>query len=81
MKKLSVGVPGGTRKRNFDRVSSIEGRGLVVEYKGADRWQTAEPARKVGELLAELSHGKCLFVMVKDKRWDWIEEKLKAEIT
>lgn len=55
-----------------------DGRTLVVEYKGGDRWLNAEPDRKVGELWAELSEGKCLFVMVKDKRWDWIEAKLMA---
>ena len=52
------------------------GRTLIVEYKGADRWKEAEDDRKVGELWAELSNGKCLFVMVKDKNWHWIEEKL-----
>ncbi len=55
-----------------------DGRILVVEYKGADRWKEAEEDRKLGELWAELSGGKCLFVMVKDKRWDWIETKLDA---
>ncbi|MBI4026195.1 MAG: DEAD/DEAH box helicase family protein [Verrucomicrobia bacterium] len=54
------------------------GKILVVEYKGADRWTDAEPSRKIGELWEELSGGKCLFVMVKDKRWDWIEAKLRA---
>ena len=48
------------------------GRVLVVEYKGTDRWDTAEPSRKIGELWAELSRGKCAFVMVKDKCRDWI---------
>lgn len=52
-----------------------DGRTLVVEYKG-DRWDDAEPSRKIGDLWAELSDGRCLFVMVKDKRWDWIEQKL-----
>lgn len=54
------------------------GKVLVVEYKGADRWEAAEPARKIGELWAELSGGKCAFVMVKDKRWDWIATKLAS---
>ena len=54
-----------------------EGRFLVVEYKGADRWAEAEPDRKIGELWEELSGGTCRFVMVKDKRWDWIVEKLR----
>jgi len=50
---------------------------LVVEYKGADRWAGAEDDRLIGGLWANLSEGRCRFVMVKDKRWDWIEEALK----
>lgn len=50
---------------------------LAVEYKGADRWAAAEDDRLIGGLWANLSEGRCRFVMVKDKRWDWIEEKLK----
>lgn len=49
---------------------------LAVEYKGADRWSGAEDDRLIGGLWANLSEGRCRFVMVKDKRWDWIEEKL-----
>jgi type III restriction enzyme len=50
---------------------------LAVEYKGADRWNGAEDDRLIGGLWANLSAGRCRFVMVKDKRWEWIEEKLK----
>lgn len=50
---------------------------LAVEYKGADRWLSAEDDRLIGGLWANLSEGRCRFVMVKDKRWDWIEEHLK----
>ncbi len=50
---------------------------LAVEYKGADRWNGAEDDRLIGGLWANLSEGRCRFVMVKDKRWDWVEEKLK----
>ncbi|MCE5360428.1 MAG: DEAD/DEAH box helicase family protein [Acidithiobacillus sp.] len=49
---------------------------LAVEYKGADRWNGAEDDRLIGDLWANLSGGRCRFVMVKDKRWDWIEAKL-----
>ncbi|MFN3716975.1 MAG: DEAD/DEAH box helicase [Thiobacillus sp.] len=49
---------------------------LAVEYKGADRWNGAEDDRLIGGLWANLSQGRCRFVMVKDKRWDWVEEKL-----
>jgi type III restriction enzyme len=50
---------------------------LAVEYKGADRWAGAEDDRLIGGLWANLSEGRCRFVMVKDKRWESIEEKLK----
>jgi type III restriction enzyme len=50
---------------------------LAVEYKGADRWAAAEDDRLIGGLWASLSEGRCRFVMVKDKKWDWIEECLK----
>lgn len=49
---------------------------LTVEYKGADRWNGAEDDRLIGGLWANLSEGRCRFVMVKDKRWDWIEPLL-----
>ena len=49
---------------------------LAVEYKGADRWLAAEDDRLIGGLWANLSEGRCRFVMVKDKRWEWIEEHL-----
>ncbi len=50
---------------------------LVVEYKGANGWLNAEDDRLIGGLWANLSDGRCRFVMIKDKRWDWIEEQLK----
>ncbi len=50
-----------------------DGRILIVEYKGAHLWKGAEPNRLVGKLWAELSEGKCAFVMVKEKQWALIE--------
>lgn len=50
---------------------------LAVEYKGADRWTDAKDDRLIGGLWAELSGGRCRFVMVKEKRWDWIEALLQ----
>lgn len=50
---------------------------LAVEYKGADRWASSEDDRLIGGLWANMSEGRCRFVMVKDKRWDLIEEHLK----
>lgn len=50
---------------------------LAIEYKGADRWGDAEDDRLIGGLWEELSEGHCHFVMVKDKKWERIEEKLE----
>ena len=33
--------------------------------------------RLIGGLWANLSEGRCRFVMIKDKRWDRVEEHLK----
>ena len=44
--------------------------------RGADRWTDAEDDRLIGGLWANLSDGRCRFVMVRDKRWDWIEAQL-----
>jgi len=49
---------------------------LAVEYKGADRWNGAEDDREIGNLWANLSNDRCRFVMIKDKHWEWIAEKL-----
>jgi len=45
----------------------VDGRILVVEYKGADRWSNddSKEKRAVGALWADRSNGKCLFVMPK----------------
>jgi len=53
-----------------------DGSILAIEYKGLDRWASAEDDRLIGGLWEELSGGRCRFVMVKDKRWDLIEDKL-----
>ena len=59
-----------------DFLCQLPGAILTVEYKGADRWKAAEDDRLIGGLWAELSGGCCRFIMVKEKRWDWIEERL-----
>ena len=61
------------------RLPGAEGRIgpiLAVEYKGGDRWTSAADDRLIGDLWSGLSDGRCRFVMVKDKRWDWIEPLL-----
>ncbi|MGK2941801.1 MAG: DEAD/DEAH box helicase [Immundisolibacter sp.] len=55
-----------------DRAGAV----LVVEYKGGNGWTDAQDDRLIGGLWAELSEGRFRFVMVKDKRWEWIEEHL-----
>jgi type III restriction enzyme len=50
---------------------------LAVEYKGADRWVAADDDRLIGGLWANLSEGRCRFVMVKSKHWEWLEEHLR----
>ncbi|MDR2837417.1 MAG: hypothetical protein LBV49_02425, partial [Azonexus sp.] len=54
-----------------------DGTVLVVEYKGAQGWTDAQDDRDIGNLWAELSAGRCRFVMVRDRRWALIEEKLE----
>jgi len=49
---------------------------LAVEYKGADRWADAEDDRLIGGLWANLSEGRCRFVMIKDRRWEWINAEI-----
>lgn len=57
--------------------NDLPGPVLTVEYKGANGWTDAEDDRLIGGLWANLSDGRCRFVMVKEKRWDWIEDHLK----
>ncbi len=65
-----------TKKFYPDFVCKLtDGRILVVEYKGGDRWNNAESDRLVGELWEEMSCGTCAFVMVKEKLWEWIRAK------
>jgi type III restriction enzyme len=49
---------------------------LAVEYKGADRWASAEDDRLIGGLWANLSDDRCRFVMVTSKRWESVEHML-----
>lgn len=52
------------------------GQTLIVEYKGADRWDSAKGDRDIGNLWAELSGRNCLFVMVRNKEWSTIDALL-----
>lgn len=52
-------------------VELTDGRILVVEYKGEDRWSNddSKEKRQIGELWAARSGGRCLFVMPKGPDW------------
>lgn len=56
-----------------------DGRYLVVECKGADRWSNddSKEKRRLGELWALKSDGKCLFVMPKGKDWGAVKAALQ----
>ncbi len=54
-----------------------DGRILAVEYKGGNLWRDAEEDRNIGALWEEMSGGRCVFVMVTDKNWAAISEKIK----
>ena len=49
------------------------GKVLVVEYKGGNAWTDAKDDRLIGGLWAEMSGGKCQFVMVRDRQWQEIQ--------
>lgn len=53
-----------------------DGKVLVVEYKGANGWTDAADDRLIGGLWAEMSGGRCRFVMVKDKQFSNIDALL-----
>lgn len=46
-----------------------DGRILVIEYKGEDRWSNddSKEKRRIGDLWMERSGGRCLFVMPRGK--------------
>jgi type III restriction enzyme len=56
------------------------GKTLIVEYKGANGWTDAADDRVIGGLWAEMSDGKCHFVMVKNKEWEVIDAEIKKAL-
>ena len=58
-----------------------DGRYLVVEYKGADRYSNddSKEKRRLGDLWALRSNGTCLFVMPKSKDWDAIKSAVQTK--
>ncbi|MCL4204152.1 MAG: DEAD/DEAH box helicase family protein [Pirellulaceae bacterium] len=57
-----------------------DGRILVVEYKGEDRWSNDDSREKraIGELWADRSNGRCLFIMPKGPDLVAIESMIRA---
>ncbi|OOZ39370.1 restriction endonuclease subunit R [Solemya pervernicosa gill symbiont] len=55
-----------------------DGTVLIVEYKGGDKWDVPKVKmdRLVGELWANMSDGRCRFVMTKDREWSTIDALL-----
>lgn len=57
-----------------------DGRDLIVEYKGKDRYNNPEEKEKrdTGELWEKRSKGQCLFIMPTDKKYDVIMGKIRG---
>jgi len=53
-----------------------DGTILVVEYKGAQGWTDAQDDRDIGGLWEAMSEGRCRFVMVRDRNWQQIDNRL-----
>ncbi len=55
-----------------------DGRYLVVEYKGVDRWSNEDSREKrtIGEVWEKASDGQCLFVMPKGPAYESIRSKI-----
>ena len=75
----SFWMPTSTDKFYPDFVVQLkDGRILVVEYKGADRWSDDDSKEKrlIGEVWEKRSSGRCLFIMPKGKDWKAIRQKI-----
>jgi type III restriction enzyme len=74
----SFWMPTSTDKFYPDFVVQLkDGRILVVEYKGADRWSDDDSKEKrlIGEVWEKRSKGRCLFVMPKGRDFNAIKQK------
>lgn len=54
---------------------------LIVEYKGADRFDTPDSQEKrwLGQFWESASEEKCIFLMTKGKDWNSLKKKLEAK--
>lgn len=74
-------LPTSTDRFYPDFVARLkDGRLLVVEYKGGDRWSNddSKEKRRIGELWAEKSGGTCIFTMPEGNNLGAIREQLKT---
>jgi len=53
-----------------------DGRVMAVEYKGAFLETAAQDKRKIGELWADASEGKCVFAMPVERDFAAIDEAI-----
>jgi len=75
----SFWMPTSTDKFYPDFVVQLkDGRILVVEYKGTDRWSDDDSKEKrlIGEVWEKRSSGRCLFIMPKGKDFNAIKQKI-----
>lgn len=56
-----------------------DGRILVVEYKGGDRYESEAPKRHIGEVWAEASEGQCLFCMPTNRDFQLINRVIETQ--
>lgn len=81
----SFWLPTSTDRFYPDFVAVLnDGRMLVIEYKGGDRYTNADSREKrdIGSVWARASGGRCLFAMVTDEATAGkpVREQLRAEI-
>lgn len=57
------------------------GGGVVIEYKGSDRYNNddSKEKRQLGDFYAGVSNGSCSFIMLNGKDWNALKNKLSIE--
>jgi type III restriction enzyme len=71
----SFSLPTATDRFYPDFIALLkDGRVLIVEYKGEHLWKDAADDRAIGELWAARSGGRCVFVMLTERKWGMIDE-------
>ena len=87
-KPNSFALPRSTNNSFYpDFVAELtNGKILVVEYKGADRWQDSKLDRGIGELWEDHSNGRNFFVMVSKREGqpdirEQLQDKVKKIFT